>query len=1696
MSEAAKSSGDYGDYKRLQLLGGGGQGRVFKAVCVSERNCHVQLNEIVALKILQRQGSDDKALQRFHRQTAILTALTHRNIVRYIESFIHPVNEWDEDMCLVMEFLEGDDLKTFIERNPKGLPWEQCFTMFEQCLEGLVHAVKHGVFHRDLKPSNVIVLPDGTVKLIDFGIAHFDDGGTATTGGFKGSFDYMAPDIVLESSQTNYQACDTFSLGVCLYQSLTGSLPFPPLGENAQSGYIQRWKNATPPDLSFSHKVFRVYPGARTVLRTCLTIRSEERYKSFEQVLEALRGVKPRRVRHADGDTYECVEWIGRGGFGEVYRAKRLSDGFPVAVKRLLSDDHSPDRFIREARLLSEFRHPHIVAYVDFIESKRTDDRRDYYLVLEYLEGMPEWSLRGRVKKAPQGLPLEEVLALFDGYLKALDYLHVGNGQGQIIHRDIKPANLYAPEGDPSKAKVFDLGVVRDVSASKSVGDIPGTPDYMPPEFGTKENRGTPGSDIYSLGLCLYEALTGTPALPPLPRDEKLAWIVFLERNKTLPIIRFNHPVFVTCPALRPIIVKALAQKTKNRYSSAALMLTELQRVAHLLHPVAEEVEPETRTRDHSGEVQAARSPLAPPPTVGVVDGETRGGGTVGLTRGGTVGLTRGGTVGLTRGETRGLTVGETVGELSKRRLRILLTARQRRRIALTAGIAAAAVLVVGGVVGGFTFLIRSRTDSFLRHVDALMQQDPQAQEAFVRDVCASYPRLVKLTADHPANRSYLERQNRLLSFIDRIPGAFSNNFRVALSRQDTNTAADVVSQWNAVTSCLEEVGPSSANIRATTTWMTQETSRMVRGARLGELNAVATSLSNRIPDVVTYSALDGLESLFVDIGKAKDRTWAPLTVADRDDRLDSLLDQLSDRVAAFMEPTWQAGAISDPSRRTELDQAPAKWPAMVKATRSTYDRVCRKVAQEVVSTSLHDNVVAAAKAIRAVQTEKDLADAFEKEFSPLTEKIGLTPKDRESLDGAIGYAWGAVSVGIAASVSNAYVHLDFAKGDKMLAGLGDLARSISAKVPVAPPDLGVVRAGAEQEQDRIVVGYRSVQQQLTQANGALKAVTTAVGSLAQHSKTVSPEVADVAVVKQAQADATTACRQALLAIVKQREPLAQRQIRIQTVTDLLKESTAGALQDADGIVQAALEREERLFVLRIQNGSPSVAMTTLGVNEGAIRVPAGTTQDTELSATGKSVAVRIDSLETGYLSQETNIMLSAGGSVQLTVRPFDPSPVAITVVLPAIPSGEPPVTASYRVAGETQFNASPTGSVNLLPGDHEFAFKREDYADMGRKVSVKVGAGSVSVEGPALSEWIPSTGLKTLRELEALGARGEWAALAGKVAGLELELKWPAHAEAFRKLRDECYRQVTKDVGEKIGQADAEVRAYCAWLYQVAEPDTYKLRRLKESMPLPALSSFAVNYPLEAVTNSVFRAQYRRLKAWQAGAHSAKDDAGRQQLGAVLKPLGLELGSSASGVADRCGFESELLVWNYQVGVPPGLKTEQIEYVRWQAHSSFRPNEPSPEVLKSLAGYVTRGGAPDHYDTVLAIYEAFYCWDNYIRSVKLKKEEGVVPNSDKTYTRDPEAAYRNAVAFHRPAALQAHRDLLTVLKAANPDTTTDTMAYLATHGNDSAVPLLARYLGDSTLPPKEWRDAAGKIRGIGDKSSPDDFKVLKDLLH
>jgi serine/threonine protein kinase len=347
-----------GQYELLEIIGDGAQGKVFKARCADAAGGPVAGGEVVALKVLRVPPDDDQARQRFEAQAALLKRLANPYLIRYRDSFVWHPGEWDEAQCLVMEYLEGETLASRLLGARRGLPWPEVKTIFEQCLDGLVYAGKEGIIHRDLKPSNIFLARDGSVRIFDFDIARIEGASQRSTVGWKGSFDYMAPDFITEPDFHGDEVSDVFSLGVCICQALTGKLPFEPLGENAHIGYLNRWRSgAAAPALSFRAGAYRVLANSKAFIGRSLSPQRAARYGSFAEMLADFQRIRRRVVQHQGKDSYELRELLGRGGFGEVFGGVRLSDGLPVAIKHLFAERQSA-RFVKEAKLLQRYVNP------------------------------------------------------------------------------------------------------------------------------------------------------------------------------------------------------------------------------------------------------------------------------------------------------------------------------------------------------------------------------------------------------------------------------------------------------------------------------------------------------------------------------------------------------------------------------------------------------------------------------------------------------------------------------------------------------------------------------------------------------------------------------------------------------------------------------------------------------------------------------------------------------------------------------------------------------------------------------------------------------------------------------------------------------------------------------------------------------------------------------------------------------------------------------------------------------------------------------------------------------------------------------------------------------------------------------------------------------------------------------------------
>jgi serine/threonine protein kinase len=260
---------------------------------------------------------------------------------------------------------------------------------------------------------------------------------------------------------------------------------------------------------------------------------------------------------------YEILDSLGKGGMGEVFRARDLDNQRDVAIKFCVAHKvpGARERFEQEAALMARIRHPNVLSVLTSGEVEKIP-----YLVMPLVRGDTLRALLGRRKK----LPMEEAVRVTHQVLAALDAAH----NSGVIHRDLKPENVVVqPDGN---VMVLDLGVAKswaDGSAAKEGAAISGTPAYMPPE----QCKGLPtgvAADLYAAGAMLFEMLAGHPPYcDPSPRQ-------VMKLHIEAPIPRVTE----SCPELPGswdhLLAKALAKSTSDRFADAKAFQMALSKAA------------------------------------------------------------------------------------------------------------------------------------------------------------------------------------------------------------------------------------------------------------------------------------------------------------------------------------------------------------------------------------------------------------------------------------------------------------------------------------------------------------------------------------------------------------------------------------------------------------------------------------------------------------------------------------------------------------------------------------------------------------------------------------------------------------------------------------------------------------------------------------------------------------------------------------------------------------------------------------------------------------------------------------------------------------------------------------------------------------------------------------------------------------
>jgi serine/threonine-protein kinase len=263
-----------GDYEVLEVLGAGGMGRVYKV-----RN--VISDRVEAMKVLLPDLEGDAELaDRFMREIKLQASLDHPNIAA-----LHTALRLDNQLLMLMEYVEGVTIETVLRSG--RIPIDKAIDYTAQVLSALSYAHAHGVVHRDLKPANMIVTPSGVVKLMDFGIAKMAaDRKLTQTGRTVGSLYYMSPEQIKGAVDPDPRS-DLYSLGISLYEMVTGARPFQ--GDSEYSIMAAHLETNPPPPIQVDPNL---PPALNEIILMSLEKDPAQRFQTADAFRSALLSVQ------------------------------------------------------------------------------------------------------------------------------------------------------------------------------------------------------------------------------------------------------------------------------------------------------------------------------------------------------------------------------------------------------------------------------------------------------------------------------------------------------------------------------------------------------------------------------------------------------------------------------------------------------------------------------------------------------------------------------------------------------------------------------------------------------------------------------------------------------------------------------------------------------------------------------------------------------------------------------------------------------------------------------------------------------------------------------------------------------------------------------------------------------------------------------------------------------------------------------------------------------------------------------------------------------------------------------------------------------------------------------------------------------------------------------------------------------------
>ena len=539
------------NYVVEELLGSGGMG-------ISLRARDVQTNKQVVLKAFMRSLSGN-ALHAYDKEKRSLDRLENGHGVL----IPHDRFEHEHVLFIVTEYQSGGTLRNLLNKRPR-LTTNEILDIFTQIAEAVDYIHDRKIVHRDIKPENIVYsIVDGKINtfITDFGVSAIL---ASTQSSFRtheiGTPRYMAPEL-WDSNARGTKAVDIYAFGTMLYEALEGNPPFEAEG---RAVIKHHFLHAVPvPETTLKE----LGVNAKNILLQALAKDAVERPKTATEIMQQIRGQHAMYLGERYG-RYVIEKFVGQGTYGATYRAyDRSKNQKKKFAFKILS---VPEPLMHEIDALKKIGHHYGI--LPILDGK--SEKGIHYIVTDYINGL---NLRDMLQSNRQGMTMPEVLKMFKPLAKALDYLH-NNG---VIHGDLKPENivLNKTKNDTNLSEPFITGFGLSKIAGKSHSFYSKSNfHYIAPEL-WEDAEPSPASDLYALGVIIYEALEGTPPFTAT----SIAGIVrqHLEEDPPVPknLLKSHGGESVR------FLLKSLSKKPEQRQNSAQQLIAQLDKTGQTRTP-------------------------------------------------------------------------------------------------------------------------------------------------------------------------------------------------------------------------------------------------------------------------------------------------------------------------------------------------------------------------------------------------------------------------------------------------------------------------------------------------------------------------------------------------------------------------------------------------------------------------------------------------------------------------------------------------------------------------------------------------------------------------------------------------------------------------------------------------------------------------------------------------------------------------------------------------------------------------------------------------------------------------------------------------------------------------------------------------------------------------------------------------------